>query len=116
MRDYVDPAAAAAAIPPGRQSIEVTGDGPLAHALREMLGSAADPGTGDARPAVVVETTGSPEAIRAALERVADLGTIVLAGPVAAAPVALDAYPDLHVRGLTVVGVPAPAHGQTDVT
>jgi hypothetical protein len=88
--------------------VEVLGDGPFARALRARLGAGAP--AGDARPAVVVETSGDPAAIGAALARVDDLGTVVLAGPAAVAePVALDLYADLHVRGLTLVGVPVNA-------
>lgn len=95
-------AAVAAAVPVSAGRLEVTGDGPLAQALRARL--AAAPGAG-AAPATIVETTGKTGAIRAALARVADLGTVVLAGPVAPGPVALDVYGDLHVRGLTLVAV-----------
>ena len=95
-------AAVAAAVPAGAGPREVTGDGPLAQALRARL--AAAPGAG-AAPAVIVETTGNPGAIRAALARVADLGTVVLAGPVTPGPVALDVYGDLHARGLTLVAM-----------
>lgn len=54
----------------------------------------------------VVETTGEPAAIEAALQRAPDLGIVVIAGPMATAPAPLDLYSDLHVRGLTVLCVP----------
>lgn len=54
----------------------------------------------------VVETTGQPMEVEAALRRAPDLGTVVLAGPVPEQPPAIDLYADLHVRGLTVVCVP----------
>jgi len=92
--------AALAALPPGATPIEVVGDGALARALREHLGTRA---AGE-RPAAIIETTGDPDAIRAALARVDDLGTVVLAGPEPQAEVALDLYADLHVRGLTLAG------------
>jgi len=96
-----------AAIGSAAGSVEVLGDGAFARALRARLGTGIPP-AGDARPAVVVETSGDAAALGAALARVDDLGTVVLAGPVAGAePVALDLYADLHVRGLTLVGVPA---------
>lgn len=103
-------AAAAAACPPGGEPVEVVGAGPLADALRARF-DAGPSAAGDALPAVVIETTGNPEAVRAALERVADLGTVVLAGPPQPAPAPLDLYSDVHVRGLTLVGVPAPPEG-----
>ena len=96
--DEVVAALAAAAGP-----VEVVGDGALARALRTRLGDARD-----ARPAAIVETSGDGQAIQEALRRVAPLGTVVLAGPPPAGPVALDLYADLHVRGLTLVGVPPP--------
>jgi threonine dehydrogenase-like Zn-dependent dehydrogenase len=49
-----------------------------------------------------VETSGSPEAIAAALAQVADGGRVVVVGPVADIP-AFDTYGDLHVRGLELV-------------
>jgi threonine dehydrogenase-like Zn-dependent dehydrogenase len=90
----------------GAASVEVMGHGPLAAAVRARLA-----GTGPAAwgpPAAIVEASGDPAAIRAALARVADLGTVVLAGPAPAAGTSLDLYADVHVRGLTVVGI-APA-------
>ncbi|HEX6652234.1 MAG TPA: hypothetical protein VF072_05785 [Thermoleophilaceae bacterium] len=57
----------------------------------------------------VVETTGEPVAVEAALRDAPDLGIVVLAGPVPDRPPPVDLYGDLHVRGLTVVCVP-PAH------
>jgi hypothetical protein len=51
----------------------------------------------------IVETTGDFARVRDALRACPDLGTVVLAGPIAGSPPALDLYADLHVRGLTVV-------------
>jgi hypothetical protein len=62
------------------------------------------------RPAVIVDTIGSDEAIAEATRSVADLGTIVLAAPTEPS-VALDLYPDVHLRGLTLVGVPLVGDG-----
>jgi threonine dehydrogenase-like Zn-dependent dehydrogenase len=50
----------------------------------------------------VVETTASPEAIAAALERVADGGRVIVVGPVTDIP-AFPTYDELHVRGLELV-------------
>jgi threonine dehydrogenase-like Zn-dependent dehydrogenase len=92
------------AVGPSAAPVEVVGEGPLARALQERL--AGRLATSDARPAVVVETTGSGEAVAQALSSVADLGLVVLAGPSAEGGGALDFYEDLHVRGLTLVGIP----------
>jgi D-arabinose 1-dehydrogenase-like Zn-dependent alcohol dehydrogenase len=83
--------------------VAVLGEGRLAGALRERLGSrvAAAP-TG---ASVVIDTTGEAEQIAAALSAVEDLGVILLAGSPPAAPLALDLYSDLHVRGLRVIGL-----------
>ena len=58
------------------------------------------------RPAVIVDTIGSG-AMRSptATRRVADLGAVVLAAPTEPS-VSLDLYPDVHLRGLTLVGIP----------
>ena len=98
--------AVVAAIGTAEGAVEVLGDSAFARELRSRLGVAAPAAGG--RPTVVVETSGDGAALGAALARVDDLGTVVLAGPAAGAqPVALDLYADLHVRGLTLVGVPA---------
>jgi threonine dehydrogenase-like Zn-dependent dehydrogenase len=83
--------------------LEVVGDGPLAHQLRERLGDDAD----DA-PATIVETTGTDAALASALTRVAKLGTVVLVGPPPVEDPALDLYVDAHARGLTIIGVAPP--------
>jgi len=86
-------------------AVEVTGESELARRMRDRL---ADRPLPEGRaPAAIVETTGEPDAVRGALERVDDLGTVVLAGPIAEAAVSLDLYGDLHVRGLTVIGISA---------
>lgn len=90
-------------------TVEVTGDGRFAGEIRAAIETGADSGPssrdgGPARPACIVETTGRPEVIRQALARLADLGLLVLAGPPSV--LALDLYPDVHVRGLRLVGVP----------
>ena len=91
------------AVLPPDGPVEVTGEGDLAATLRARLGprNAAAP----ERVPAVIDTTGEPAAVATALARLADLGTLVLAGPPPAAPVALDLYADVHVRGLTIVGV-----------
>lgn len=54
------------------------------------------------RPDIVVEDTGTADGLAAALAAVADLGTVVLAGPLPIEDPDLDLYADLHVRGITV--------------
>lgn len=107
--------AAAAAIPAGAAPVAITGESALAQALRARLGGESSVAA-EARPGVVVETTGQADAIRAALEHVADLGTVVLAGPLGPGPIALDLYADLHLRGLTVVAVPPQPAGEAEAT
>jgi threonine dehydrogenase-like Zn-dependent dehydrogenase len=102
--------AALAALPAAPAAVEITGDGELAAALRAAL--AGREWTDGAPPAAIVETTGEPGSIREALSRVADLGTVVLAGPPPTGAVALDLYADLHVRGLTLVGTLPDAGGR----
>lgn len=80
--------------------VEVVGAGEVAEAVRAAVGRDA----GD-DPATIVETTGTPEALADALARVRTLGTVVLAGPPPSTGVDLDVYADLHVRGLTLIGV-----------
>lgn len=94
---------------PPNGGIEVTGDGPLATRIRAALGAQATSGrsVSDGQPAsipaCIVETTGLSEVIGQALTRLADLGLLVLVGPPCA--LALNLYPDVHVRGLRLVGV-----------
>jgi len=96
-------AAAVAALPAGGE-VAVTGGGQLADALRSRLGPRIAPEHDPVR--AVIDTTGDPEVIAASLARLDDLGTLVLARPATPGPAALDLYADLHVRGLTVVGIP----------
>ena len=88
---------------PAEGSVEVTGDGEMAAELRSRLRERIN-GARD-RIGAAVDTTGDPAVITDLLTRLADLGTLVLAGPPAPEPPALDLYADLHVRGLTVVGI-----------
>jgi threonine dehydrogenase-like Zn-dependent dehydrogenase len=105
-------AAVADAVPAGG-SVLVSGTGAVAQGVRTALGSRA---TAEAdRPDTIVETTGHPEAITEATERVADLGCVVLAATPRGGAMSFDLYPDIHRRGLRVVGVPDPiAAGPAD--
>lgn len=99
---------AAAAARDAGGSIEVRGGGAIASAVRAVLGASAAVGE---RPRVIVEPSGSPDAITAALGDLDDLGTLVLPAGGGSEVFGLDLYPDVHVRGLTLVGVPFAAHG-----
>lgn len=87
----------------GPLPVEVVGSGALAGELRKQVRA---PGSGDERPGTGVDTTGDIEQIELLVERVEDLGTVILAGPPVAEDATVDLYADVHVRGLTVIGVP----------
>jgi threonine dehydrogenase-like Zn-dependent dehydrogenase len=89
--------------------VEVAGNGLLAHLIRTSLGDPAAAGPGEAPPAAIVDTSGSPTRITDALRRLAELGILVLAGQSHGHDLILNLYTDLHRRSLTVVGAPAPA-------
>lgn len=93
-----------ALVPGGCASVEVIGAGAFADELRARLDDRARQNA-DARPCAIIDTSGEEAALVAALQRVDDLGTVVLAGPQPASPLTLDLYADLHVRGLTIVGL-----------
>ena len=83
--------------------VEVTGSGVVARRLRNVLASGED----DGEIGTCVETTGDEAAIRSCTRRLRDLGTLVLAGE-SSSTVPLDLYPDVHARGLNVVGAAGP--------
>jgi threonine dehydrogenase-like Zn-dependent dehydrogenase len=99
-------AAATAAAAAGPPPIEVSGSSELAAAIGAELGGERE--RSSERPGTIVETTGEVSEIQAALARVRDLGTVVLVAAPAPDGPKLDLYTDLHVRGLTVVGVCVP--------
>ena len=96
----------AAAVVGDARPAEVSGAGAVARLAAEILG--VEPARTDERPAAVVEATGDPEAIATAAARLADLGTLVLVGEALGRRVRLNLYPDVHSRGLRVVGVRPP--------
>ena len=108
-------ATAIASLPDGEGLVEVVGTSALADEVRRLLGERIRLPRADERPTAIIETTGEPAALETALQRVDDLGTVVLAGPLPTRPLALDLYSDLHVRGLTLVGgsriMPESGHG-----
>jgi len=108
---------AAAAVAGGDVPVEVTGDGIFARRVRSIVGSApagAGGATTSERPAAVVDTTGDPEVILAATQRLADFGVLALVGEPLDRPLDLDLYADVHRRGLRVVGVAPPLTDPVD--
>jgi threonine dehydrogenase-like Zn-dependent dehydrogenase len=94
-----------------RGPCQVRGRGFIAAQVRQLLGLASEmperPPAG--RLGTIIDTTGDPDAISDATRDLADLGTLVLAGE-AHGGFAFDFYPDVHVRGLRVVGIAPPLH------
>lgn len=99
----LDLAARAAGEVRGAGQVQVLGSGFVAGAIMALTGATAP--AGGARPTAVVDTTGDAARIREALERLDDLGTLVLAGELTPDTIEVDLYPDVHVRGLRIVGV-----------
>jgi hypothetical protein len=103
-------AAVAAAEGVSSDSIEVIGSGLIALQVRALLGhrfsEAARPSL--ERPGAIVDATGDPRVIVDATRRVADLGTVVLVGESLGRKAEMNLYADVHLRGLTLVGVPSP--------
>lgn len=97
VRSVVEIAAAS-----GGTTVDVVGRGMIASRIRNAVGAVTGTGPVD----VVVVATGAPTDIRAALARLRDHGTLVLAGH--SGPMSLDLYPDVHRRGLNVIGAPHP--------
>jgi len=104
-------AAVAAAEGIACEMIEVTGRGAIALQVRALLDRPPAVVGGSASfepPAAIVDTTGDPGVIFDATRRIADLGRIVLVGEGLGRPAEMDLYPDVHVRGLSLVGVSGP--------
>ncbi len=111
------PAALALLVEPVRRalasvggSVEVVGNGALARCLRAEVVSRRP---GERPPDVIVDLSGDPHALADVVRRVADLGAIVLAGDPAGRAVDIDFYPDVHVRGLRLIGCPAVEWSET---
>jgi hypothetical protein len=94
-----------AAIEACEPPIAVIGDSDEARRVRTLIGERGLGLDGQRSPATVVEMTGSTPGVAEAFERVADLGTVLLAGPIPLEPLALDLHDQVHVRGLAVVGI-----------
>jgi hypothetical protein len=100
----LDAVEAVADVPAGL--VKVIGEGLVASRVRQLLGTRFDPHDA-APPAAVIDTTGVPEVFVAAIRDLADRGMLVLAGQPHRV-VDLDLYPDVHVRGLELVGIAPP--------
>jgi hypothetical protein len=62
-------------------------------------------------PRAIIDITGDPSAIVDATRRVAALGTVALVGEPLERRAEMNLYPDVHMRGLTLVGVSPPLQG-----
>ena len=98
-------AASAAQGAPGSH-VHVSGEGIVAGLVRDRLG--ALPEHADGAPGVVIDTTVDSDTLISATRIVGDLGTVVLAAGASDRTVALDLYPDVHVRGLRLVAASPP--------
>ena len=81
------------------------GAGAVAAAVESLLGGLR---AVRSRPRGIVETTGRPAAIADAIADLDDRGVLVLAGEPAGRALAIDLYPEVHLRGLELVGVRPP--------
>jgi len=92
-------------------AIEIAGHGLIARQVRELLEAPSPKGGRSTRfeqPDAIVDTTGDPRIVVNATRRVAELGTVVLVGESLGRRAEMNLYPDVHVRGLTLVGIPPP--------
>lgn len=90
--------------------VEVLGAGAVASAARALL-----PPRDGFPVEAIIDTTGELAVIAAALGRLPELGTLVLAGEMRAHEMDLDLYRDVHVRGLRLVGIANPLQGRPDL-
>lgn len=88
--------------------IEVCGSGLVAREVRHLVRCGAAAADAPESPMAIVDTTGDPDVIEDAMHRLADLGTLVLAGESRGRPLPLNLYTDVHVRGLELVGIGGP--------
>ena len=93
------------------ESVEVRGSGLIARRVRALVRNDATAASQSfstpEMPRAIVETTGDPAAILDATRRVANLGVVVLVGETLDS-VQMNLYSDVHVRGLTLLGVSPP--------
>jgi threonine dehydrogenase-like Zn-dependent dehydrogenase len=76
----------------------------VANEIRRLVG-AAHAGRRRAAPVAVIDATGDPAVLAELTAAVCERGVVVLAGEYLGR-VPFDLYPDLHLRGLTAVGIP----------
>ena len=89
-------------------AVEVIGTGLIAATVRRLTSEGQARRRGATRPYCIVDTTGDPAEVLAATQRLADLGVLVLAGESRRRRVGIDLYPDVHRRGLRVIGIAPP--------
>jgi hypothetical protein len=92
-------------------TIEIAGNGLIARQVRQLLEAPWADGGRSARverPQAIVDVTGDPRMVVCATRRVAELGTVVLVGESLGRRAEMNLYPDVHVRGLTLVGIAPP--------
>ncbi|MFE7573155.1 hypothetical protein ACFU5Z_00290 [Streptomyces sp. NPDC057521] len=87
------------------RGVRVLGEGALARLVTRALPPDLVRAEGEDAD-VVVDTTGDPAVIGAALMDAPRLGAVLLAAPPVEAEIAVRTYTDIHVRGLTVAGIP----------
>jgi hypothetical protein len=105
-------AEAVSRVPDEVARVKILGDGLVAAEARRLLGArASGGGAPDERPSCVLDATGDPDTILAALKDLADLGTLVAAGPLGDRALPVNLYSDIHLRGLKVIGVAPPLAG-----
>jgi hypothetical protein len=88
--------------------VHVIGTGVVAAAARMLLERRQVETNSEAPPSAIIDTTGNPELVMEATRKVAPLGAVVLAGEPLGRSLTIDLYPDVHVRGLRVIGVKRP--------
>lgn len=93
--------------------IEVHGRGIVSRLIRAILSDQPVlPADGeDSRPTAIVDAIGDPVRIVEMTRRLADLGTLVLVGEPLGRRLDMHLYPDIHARGLRLVGVPSARFG-----
>jgi threonine dehydrogenase-like Zn-dependent dehydrogenase len=92
-------------------SIEIVGAGLIARQVRVLVEDSPRPDRWTKpikQPRAIVDTTGDPSLIVDATQRVANLGTVVLVGESLGRTAEMNLYPDVHARGLTLIGVAPP--------
>ncbi len=90
--------------------MRVQGEGALAEAVQALLTDvAADPDGDGGETTVVVDVDPTSASVTAALSALGPDGVVLVAGRVGR--VEIDVQTDVHRRGATVAGVPAPQDG-----